>query len=146
MQIQRIQSLYIVLSILVMAIFIFTPYGTVTSIDGAGTPAESFALCTLTEWGLCIPSALTVIILVIGLFTYRQPKQQRGIVRLGLILTLCCIGVACFALFKEPEAENLTVSPTVWCLAPVVALIFEALAIKGITHDIRLLASADRLR
>lgn len=144
MQIQRIQSLYIFLAIVAMAIFIIVPYGKAIDMT-SGAPVEEM-LYTMTKWGVLIPSGAVVILLLAGLFLFRNLSLQRTVVMITLMLTLSTIAVVCFALFKMADAEGLDASFTFWdILLPVTALL-EILAISGINHDIKLLKSYDRLR
>lgn len=144
MQIQRIQSLYIFLAIVAMAIFIIVPYGKAIDMT-SGAPVEEM-LYTMTEWGVLIPSGAVVILLLAGLFMFRNLSLQRTVVMITLMLTLSTIAVVCFALFKMADAEGLDASFTVWDILLPLAAFLEILAISGINHDIKLLKSYDRLR
>lgn len=144
MQIQRIQSLYIFLAIVAMAIFIIVPYGKAIDMT-SGAPVEEM-LYTMTEWGVLIPSGAVVILLLAGLFLFRNLSLQRTVVMITLMLTLSTIAVVCFALFKMADAEGLDASFTFWDILLPVAALLEILAISGINHDIKLLKSYDRLR
>ena len=62
MQIQRIQTLYILLAIITMVVFLFVPYGTVVSVaDQSVTP---ISLSDWTEWGILLPVLATIVALV----------------------------------------------------------------------------------
>ena len=62
MQIQRIQTLYIFLSIIAMAIFVVVPYGEV--IDLTADPQVSTSLYTMSEYGILIPAGAVIILLL----------------------------------------------------------------------------------
>ncbi|MDE6328595.1 MAG: DUF4293 domain-containing protein [Duncaniella sp.] len=144
MQIQRIQSLYIFLAVVAMAIFIIVPYG--QAVDLTANPAVTEKLYTMSEYGLLIPSCVVVILLLAGLFLYRNLSLQRTVVMVTLMLTLATIAVVCFALFKMGKAEGLEASFTVWDILLPIAAFLEIMAVSGINHDIKLLKSYDRLR
>lgn len=144
MQIQRIQSLYIFLAVVAMAIFIIVPYG--QAVDLTTNPAVTEKLYTMSEYGLLIPSCVVVILLLAGLFLYRNLSLQRTVVMVTLMLTLATIAVVCFALFKMGKAEGLEASFTVWDILLPIAAFLEIMAVSGINHDIKLLKSYDRLR
>lgn len=144
MQIQRIQSLYIFLAIVAMAIFLIVPYG--NAIDMTADPAISEPLYTMTEYGVLIPVGAIIILLLVGLFMFRNLGLQRTVVMITLMLTLATIAVVCFALYKMADAEGIDASFTVWDILLPIAALFEILAISGINHDIKLLKSYDRLR
>ncbi len=145
MQIQRIQSVYIFLAIVAMAIFIIVPYGEVIY----QTPYSAVVtepLYTMAEYGVLIPAAAIVILLLIDLFLYRNIQLQRTVLVVSLMLTLATIAVVCFALFKMGKAEGLDAHFSVWDILLPVAALFEILGVSGINRDIKLLNSYNRLR
>lgn len=144
MQIQRIQTVYIFLALVAMAIFMVVPYGTVydTTVD----PQLSEKLYTFYEYGLIIPVAVSAILLVIDIFLYRNMSLQSTVLTIALLLTMCSIGVVCFALFKQARAEGLDAEYSVWDILLPIAVLFEIFAISAIKHDIKLLNSYNRLR
>lgn len=144
MQIQRIQTVYIFLALVAMIIFIFVPYGAVTHVGDNPVSCES--LMTYSEFGILIPAAAAAILLFIDIFLYRNLALQRKVLNICLLLTLCCIAVTCFTLFKEADAQGLEAMFTWWDVLLPVAVIFEILGLSGIIHDIKLLKSYDRLR
>ena len=143
MQIQRIQTVYIFLSIIAMAVFMFVPYGEIVSVM---QQADAMSLYTMTEYGILVPVCAIIILLLIGLFLYRNLPLQRTVLVISLMLTLAVIATVCFTLFKEARAEGIDAHFTVWdILLPIVALL-EILGVKGINNDIKLLNSYNRLR
>lgn len=144
MQIQRIQTVYIFLAMVAMAVFLVVPYGEVHDI--AAQPVLSEKLYTMTEYGLMIPVAVTVLLLICDIFFYRNMPLQRSVLTISLLLTLCSIAVVCFILFKQAGAENLEAQFSVWDILLPIAVILEILALGAIKHDIKLLNSYNRLR
>lgn len=143
MQIQRIQAVYIFLSIIAMAVFMFVPYGEIVSVM---QQADAMSLYTMTEYGILVPVCAIIILLLIDLFLYRNLPLQRTVLVISLMLTLAVIATVCFTLFKEARAEGIDAHFTVWdILLPIVALL-EILGVKGINNDIKLLNSYNRLR
>ena len=143
MQIQRIQTVYIFLSIIAMAVFMFVPYGEIVSVM---QQADAMSLYTMTEYGILVPVCAIIILLLIDLFLYRNLPLQRTVLVISLMLTLAVVATVCFTLFKEARAEGIDAHFTVWdILLPIVALL-EILGVKGINNDIKLLNSYNRLR
>ena len=143
MQIQRIQTVYIFLSIIAMAVFMFVPYGEIVSVM---QQADAMSLYTMTEYGILVPVCAIIVLLLIDLFLYRNLPLQRTVLVISLMLTLAVIATVCFTLFKEARAEGIDAHFTVWdILLPIVALL-EILGVKGINNDIKLLNSYNRLR
>ena len=144
MQIQRIQTVYIFLALVAMAIFMIVPYGEVVAINQ--TPVAAEPLNVMSEWGILIPVAAIIILLLVDIFFYRNLPLQRSVLIIALMLTLAVIATVCFALFKQGGAENIDAHFSVWDILLPVAAFFEILGVKGINHDIKLLNSYNRLR
>lgn len=143
MQIQRIQTVYIFLSIISMAVFMFVPYGEIVSIM---QQTDAMSLYTMTEYGILVPVCAIIILLLIDLFLYRNLPLQRTVLVISLMLTLAVIATVCFTLFKEARAEGIDAHFTVWDILLPIAALLEILGVKGINNDIKLLNSYNRLR
>lgn len=144
MQIQRIQTVYIFLAMIAMAIFLVVPYGEVLSVGANAVSGEK--LYTMYEYGLLIPAAAVVLLLIIDIFFYRNMPLQRSVLVISLLLTLCCIAVVCFTLFKQAGSEGVEATFSVWDILLPIAVILEILALGAIKRDIKLLNSYNRLR
>lgn len=144
MQIQRIQTVYIFLAMVAMAIFLIIPYGEVHYLTS--DPVVSEKVYTMYEYGLLIPAAATVVLLIVDIFMYRNLPLQRTVLTISLLLTLCCIAVVCFILFKQAKAEGMDADFSVWDILLPIAVILEILGLAGIKRDIKLLNSYNRLR
>ena len=144
MQIQRIQTVYIFLSIVAMAIFMVMPYGEIVALNQ--TPVVSEPLYTFAEYGILIPVAAVIILLLIDMFLYHNPALQRTVLIISLMITLAVIATVCFGLFKEARAEGMDAHFSLWDILLPVAALFEILGIKGIMKDINTLKSYDSLR
>lgn len=143
MQIQRIQTVYIFLSIIAMAVFMFVPYGEIVSIM---QQTDAMSLYTMTEYGILVPVCAIIILLLIDLFLYRNLPLQRTVLVISLMLTLAVIATVCFTLFKEARTEGIDAHFTVWDILLPIAALLEILGVKGINNDIKLLNSYNRLR
>lgn len=142
MQIQRIQSVYIFLAAIAMAIFLAVPYGEIVHLEGGITES----LYTMTEYGILIPVGAIILLLLVDLVLFRNLQLQRTVTLTCLMLTLAVVAVVCFALYKQASAEGLDAHFSVWDILLPIAVILEILAVSGINHDIKLLRSYDRLR
>lgn len=144
MQIQRIQTVYIFLALVAMAVFMVVPYGVVIALGQ--TPVASEYLYTMAEYGILIPVAAIIILLLLDIFLYRNMPLQRTVLVISFMITLAVIATVCFALYKEARAEGVDAHFTVWDILLPLAALFEILGIKGIMNDIKLLNSYNRLR
>lgn len=93
MQIQRIQTVYIFLALVAMMIFVIVPYGEVDYLSGQ--PVVTEKLYTMYEYGLLIPAAAAVILLIVDIFLFRNLPLQRTVLTISLLLTLCCTESTC---------------------------------------------------
>lgn len=151
MQIQRIQSLFILLAIIAVAIFLFIPYG-YWDATVAGTFANQYGpLVAKDQPALLVPSIITLVLLVISIFLFKKLPVQKSIVMLsGIIITAMIIVVIyllCDSYIDKMDA-GVTVKP-LWGVSIVLlgaALIAIVFAVRGISHDQKLLRSYDRLR
>lgn len=144
MQIQRIQTLYIFLAVVAMAIFIIVPYGEVDFISNQ--PVVTEKLYTMTEYGILIPAAAALLLMIVDIFMYSNIGLQKTVLTIAMLLTLCCIAVVCFTLFKQAEAEGMEARFTVWDILLPIAAILQLMAISAINKDIKRLKSYDRIR
>lgn len=144
MQLQRIQTVYIFLAMVALAIFLIVPYGEVVFLNNE--PVLSQPLYTMSEYGILIPVAATVLLLIVDIFMFSNISFQRTLLVICLMLTLATIAVVCFTLFKEARAEGMDAHFAVWDILLPIAVIFEMLGISAIKRDIKLLNSYNRLR
>ena len=105
MQIQRIQTVYIFLAIVAMAIFMVVPYGEVVALGQ--TPVAAEQLYTMAEYGILIPVATVIILLLVDMFLFRNMPLQRTVLVISFMITLAVIATVCFTLFKEARAEGM---------------------------------------
>ena len=144
MQIQRIQTVYIFLAIVAMAIFMVVPYGEVVALGQ--TPVAAEQLYTMAEYGILIPVATVIILLLVDMFLFRNMPLQRTVLVISFMITLAVIATVCFTLFKEARTEGMDAHFSVWDILLAAAALFELLGIRGIMKDIKLLNSYNRLR
>ncbi|MDE6043552.1 MAG: DUF4293 domain-containing protein [Muribaculaceae bacterium] len=139
MQIQRIQSLFLLLAVVLMCIFCLTPYaqqvaqdGTVTAVFMKDTPV------------LLVVNACIAVLLLLNIFMFNNLRLQMRLTLLSMLL-IAGSAVACgFIVTVGMPGSHL-----IWIggvLLLLVALIFVIFAYRGMRSDRRKLASYDRLR
>lgn len=156
--IQRIQSVWLLLSaIVILGLFIF-PYLNYTDLVGLGkkllvtgsyaavnnesVKQESFIL-------QAIATAILGFVPIFSIFQYKNRKRQLALIFVEIV-SICLFSIWLFitatntlSLISQPfGAQNIGVG---FFLLPV-AIIFLAMAIGGIRKDEKLIKSADRLR
>ncbi|GAB6012392.1 DUF4293 domain-containing protein [Viscerimonas tarda] len=150
---QRIQSVYLLLVVVLMGLTLSFPLA--TFIDKAGNLFE------LASWGILsecqisaypirgiIPIGLIVaLIALVEIFCYKKRKLQIKLSHINTcLIILFYITVAVYACSGQQKLE-LTFPRIEFSLAlPIIALIFNVLALINIKKDEKLIRSLDRIR
>lgn len=119
MVIQRLQSLYLLISALFISFFAF--------VERAQLPC-------------LILGILVAVLSLITIFKYHNLKQQATLVKILIVLNIAT--VITLLVSPAPHCSNIY---SVLCL-PIFACLFDILALRGIVKDRNLLSAADRLR
>lgn len=157
--IQRIQSVYLFLAAILMALPFFPPFPTWkwivagmgdTAICNSGPIANGVNLSVPVwcEIALCLTALGSVIFFLWALFSFRHLKAQLQRTLLGnLCVVLYCVALG-FEIAGAPYGSQQTgaIRIQIALIFPAVALVLAILAFRGIRRDLRLLRSADRIR
>lgn len=151
MVIQRIQTLFLLLAAILMAVFMFMPFGYTQISDPASAESLTTASLKAIEFaGLWIPGGLSVILLLIDIFLFKNLNLQKRVIVLCSLLTLTCIGIVIYILTAGMHDTDPQLSAsTVWGgggLMAVAALLAMILAYRNISADQKLLRSYDHFR
>lgn len=146
--IQRIQTLFLIVSIALLGVLFYFPLADIASgneiynfsIEGIFKGAEK------VHNGLPITIFLAVIIILhlVVLFGYKNRIRQIRILVFTIILLVGLFGL--FLFFAWSFLKSPTVSFKIPVAFPLVAAIFDYLAIRYIGSDEALVRSIDRLR
>ncbi|MDR2497388.1 MAG: DUF4293 domain-containing protein [Tannerellaceae bacterium] len=148
---QRIQTLYLLLVVILMTISVFLP------LAGVETGQEyrelnAFGLVDASNnlqpmWGLFVLSLVVIVIALVAIFKYKKRILQirlcifNGLIILGFYALL---GVQIYLLKQAGEGASVSLK---FALAlPLVSLVLDYLAIRNIGADEVLVRSLDRLR
>lgn len=146
--IQRIQSLYLLISVVLAALLFFLPFAEIAK-DGAiylfnakGILLEGVA--TVNGLILSIVIGLSVVLHMLSILSFKNRMRQKRIVLLAMIVMLGLFGLLFYyAYFTFTGAKiNLEAS----FLLPLIAIIIDYLAIRAIDKDEALIRSIDRIR
>ena len=161
--IQRRQTVYMLLSAIISALLFFMPLvsfnagGNVMrfTIFGIQNPIETLSLSTTYTWPLVVLTVLMTLVPLVTIFLYKKRELQVRLCRIDMLLTVIFIGLV-FLYYEndltkviaavEGDEYQLDVAYFVGMAMPLVSLILDILAIRGIKKDIELLKSIDRLR
>ncbi len=159
--IQRVQSIYLLLAFIAIALIFFLDLCTFQAEGGKSfvmdlysiEAAESGKEVATTAYWLWISILLTFLDLVLltAILLYKQRMKQLRLVHLSYLLEAGAIVLLTFSI--DASASELVDDPsklstTYWVgwYMPVVALAFSFLAARGIKKDEELVRSVDRLR
>lgn len=134
MQIQRIQSLWLLIACVCAVVSLCFPW---LKIGGGFVSVEN-------DIPLMIISLLATIFPLLAIFMYRNLSRQKLVCSLAAIMAILAIGytVALSYLGPNPESDICFLSPVLMAFSGI----FDMLGRRAIIHDEKLLRSADRLR
>ena len=146
--IQRIQTVYLLLTTLVAALFLsgsiidFDNGATLrlTAIFGAG--ADRFE----SIWPLTVLLIIVPMLSLALIFLYKGRKMQMRLTLLLIVLILLTIGVCGYYVWNYMKASQTIITFSYKLILPLLLLIFSILAYRGIRKDEEIVRSYDRLR
>lgn len=167
--IQRIQSIYLLLTAILMAIFLFLPIAQFDTPDGIysftsqgvstvmaqdATPAVAGEGAVINQtavftptWGVVALGSVIAVLSFIAIFLYKRRPTQARICMINaffMVTFYIIIVLSAFSFHKELDASD--ISWSAYVIMPFVALVFDVLAYKAINKDERLVRSLDRIR
>lgn len=135
--IQRIQSLYLLMAILLNGVLSFYLPLWVTS--------ENIEIYALSQPVAISLFSLSVLISFITLFSFKKRKRQFVLGRINIILNFVLVGVFAYWALSLPGEMDIS-EKGIGMLLPIISIVFIALANKAIKKDEDLVKSVDRLR
>ncbi len=146
--IQRIQTVFFALVVVLSAILFFVPVYTLIVPGDQPSHAAGHAVYMLTDLTmLMIPVILLALLAVIAIFGYKNRPRQMRMARSGMFVSMIIVGIT--TTFPQAYLHNvdrtvLGYGIGVWLLVANIALF--GLAFYFIRKDEKLVRSADRLR
>lgn len=150
MQIQRIQTLMMVLAVAAMIVFLFVPFGgyDIELITGADANPPLVASQQPVMLGL---SVLVCVLILCAVFLYNRMPLQKSLVAISAVLVLALACGVIYLLTRPVKSMALAVDSVtpVWGgggLLLVAAFVALVAAYRGISNDQKLLRSYNSLR
>ena len=149
MVIQRIQTLYLIIAIILMAVFAFFP---ALTFELGG---RQFVYGALEAGKVGVthidPLMLMLVILIcllafIDIFLYKNLQRQMTVCFVDIIIGLAMLVAICIEAFVVSGKEGLTLTWQWYLALPILSIIFLMLAHKAMSRDKKMLRDADRLR
>lgn len=160
--IQRIQTIYLLLIVVLGITLCFEPVLTFMTPDNAEilrvwnlspTGMEEITETDLPPvvlqgvWGLLVATALIPLLALIDIFLYKKRILQA---RLNIFLSLLCLGyygvMGIYVWLMKMHVADITWVPTVWAAIPLVCFVLTLMATRRILKDEALVRAADRIR
>ena len=149
MVIQRIQSIYLLIAVILMVVFAFFP---ALTFELADKTVLYGALESGRAGSLHVnPLLITLIILIsllalIDIFLFKNLQRQMTVCFVDIIIGLAMLVAICIHAFVVGNREGWAVNWQWYMLLPVLSIIFLMLAHKSMSNDKKKLRDADRLR
>ena len=149
MVIQRIQSIYLLIAVILMVVFAFFP---ALTFELADKTVLYGALESGRAGRLYVnPLLITLIILIsllalIDIFLFKNLQRQMTVCFVDIIIGLAMLVAICIQAFVVGNREGWAVNWQWYMLLPVLSIIFLMLAHKSMSNDKKKLRDADRLR
>ncbi|MCI6104167.1 MAG: DUF4293 domain-containing protein [Bacteroidales bacterium] len=153
--IQRIQSIYMLLAVILCGLTYFFPLSLVVVEDGI---ALTLTACTVsgevagesvsgTPFGIAVLLLATIVIVLTAIFKYKRRKVQIRLLNMAMVCLLLCYvaGIAYTWVWSSRVSEG-HAAITPYALLPLAAYLCLWFARRGVRHDEALVAAADRLR
>ena len=140
MVIQRKQSLFLLITAILMGVFAFMPSlwdangNTILGGYREGIDMLPFVL-----------SCLIALLSFITIFKFKSLRFQKILCVVNILLIIATLATICVIALMHKDCDLLG-SMTYYNILPLLAIIFLLLAHKGISHDQRLLSGSSRIR
>ena len=142
---QRIQTVYMALALLIMGVLPFVfPLWTQSAPGDAGSVSHDYYFMESSTFTGMI--GLSVSLSLLAILFYQKRQRQFVINRLNIILNLILLGLFVYRSLNV-SGEAATVSEKgIGMFLPIISIVFLVLANKAIKKDEDLVKSVDRLR
>lgn len=149
MVIQRIQSVYLIIAVILMAVFAFFP---ALTFELGG---REFVYGALEAGKVGVthidPLMLMLVILIsllafIDIFLYKNLQRQMTVCFVDIIIGLAMLVAIGIQAFYVSGKEGVTLTCQWYLILPILSIVFLMLAHKAMSRDKKTLRDADRLR
>ncbi len=150
--IQRIQSLYLLISFgLILSLF-FIPFAelinetTDESFQFLYRGLESGGKMVFVVYPVAILTAIIAFVNLITIFLYKRRMLQIRLIVFNMICMLGLVGLVFYSIHNQEQALNAVVGYNIVNVFPLVAFVFNFMAMQAIRKDENLIRSMDRIR
>lgn len=134
--IQRIQSLYLLIVVIIGSIAMFSPMWKLN---------ENPLIIGFENIYILALFAIEIVLALVAIFMFKNRKLQFVLGRLNILINLILLGI--FGYYSLTFSGEMKISEKeIWFLIPFVSIVFITMANKAIQKDEELVKSVDRLR
>jgi len=149
MVIQRIQTVYLLIAVILMAVFAFFPalsfelggrefvYGALETGKVGVTHIDPLMLCLIL---------LISFLAIVDIFLYKNLQRQMSVCFVDIIIGLAMLVAICIQAVVVGNRDGVTLNWQYYLALPILSIIFLMLAHKAMSNDKKKLRDADRLR
>ena len=149
MVIQRIQTVYLLIAVILMAVFAFFPALTF-ELGGRefvyGALAAGKVGVTHIDPLMLMLVVLICLLAFIDIFLYKNLQRQMSVCFVDIIIGLAMLVAIGIQAFVVSGREGLTLTWQWYLALPILSIIFLMLAHKAMSRDKKMLRDSDRLR
>ena len=149
MVIQRIQTVYLLIAVILMAVFAFFPALTF-ELGGRefvyGALAAGKVGVTHIDPLMLMLVVLICLLAFIDIFLYKNLQRQMTVCFVDIIIGLAMLVAIGIQAFVVSGREGLTLTWQWYLALPILSIIFLMLAHKAMSRDKKMLRDSDRLR
>ncbi len=138
--IQRVQTLYLI-GVIVAGILLLSIPAASLIIDG-----ELIRFYTHEVWSLATLAGITILISLITIFCFKKQMLQIRLSAFNLVVELGTAIYLCIYSINNIDSSNGEWHIGIGMAMPIIQIILTILAMKGISKDLIILRSLDRLR
>lgn len=152
---QRIQTFYLIIALLLMLVVLFVPYGQLLLVNGdlidftvfgADIPIIENGVEHFSALPLGLLVCLIVFLLLITILFYKKRIIQIRICVFNIILMFGSIGIMYYFMNHAANTFSIETHYNILIVFPLIAAILSYLAIRAIGKDEALIRSIDRIR
>lgn len=133
MVIQRIQTLWLLVSVILMVVIGIIPFGSAG--DGVPVYLNDCTTLAILDW-------LSIVLLILAIFSFKNLKLQKKITILSFLMM---IGLGVITTLYVIWNLNLSEISFLSCIFLLLAMIFSLLGYRGMSRDQKKLRDSDRL-
>ncbi len=149
--IQRIQSLYLLISFgLILSLF-FIPFAELINETGESflflyRGLETEGKMVFVVYPVAILTAIIALVNLVTIFLYKRRMLQIRLTVFNMICMLGLVGLVFYSIHNQEQALNAVVGYSIVNAFPLVAFVFNFMAMRAIRKDENLIRSMDRIR